>query len=146
MAAGLAAILPGWTEAPAPDSTALCASSGQIAPSPYKVGYYAAARFADQATFGPTPTLIDELRTKGFEQWIEDQFKLPYTPFPPGTTRVRDRSAPAPTEVVAWLSGAWLDQAIAEPGQLRRRTAWLIGSYLVATYVQTRMELQGGPR
>ena len=42
-------------------------SSGQVGGGTnYKVSYYAAARFAEQATFGPTPALIEELRSKGF--------------------------------------------------------------------------------
>jgi len=43
------------------------ASAGQVAPptATPKATYYAAARFAEQATFGPTPALIEELRSKG---------------------------------------------------------------------------------
>ena len=57
-------------------SSKLVASSGQITPAAYKVSYYAAARFADQATFAATPKLIEEIRNKGFEQWNHEQLLL----------------------------------------------------------------------
>ena len=41
------------------------------------VGFYAASRFAEQVSFGTSPALVEEIRLKGFEKWIDDQFKLP---------------------------------------------------------------------
>ncbi|MFO1249837.1 MAG: hypothetical protein U1E77_01520 [Inhella sp.] len=41
------------------------------------MSYYAAARFAEQSSFGPTAALITELQAKGFEKWIDEQFGLP---------------------------------------------------------------------
>ncbi len=117
------------TEAGAPTS----ASSGQITPAAYKVSYYAAARFADQATFGATPTLIEEIRSKGFEQWIDEQFALPYTKIPEGPTKVRNRAIPAVPEVWNFPIATWMSQTLTEPDQLRRRTAWSIGNFLVAS-------------
>ena len=111
----------------------LVASSGQITPVAYKVSYYAAARFADQATFGATPKLIEEIRSKGFEQWIDEQFALPYTKIPEGPTRIRNRAIPAVPEVWNYPIATWMSQTLTEPDQLRRRTVWSIGNFLVAS-------------
>jgi uncharacterized protein (DUF1800 family) len=123
----------GCSEGSVETPVATVASTGQIAPTAYKVSYYAAARFADQAAFGSTPALIEEIRTKGFEQWIDDQFALPYTPIADGPTRVRDRSVPATREAWEWPMSTWITQALSEPDQLRRRAALSLGSYVVAT-------------
>jgi uncharacterized protein (DUF1800 family) len=114
-------------------SSKLVASSGQITPAAYKVSYYAAARFADQATFGATPKLIEEIRTKGFEQWIDEQFALPYTKIPEGPTKVRNRAIPAVPEVWNFPIATWMNQTLTEPDQLRRRTVWSISNFLVAS-------------
>ena len=128
-----AGLLAGCSENAAEANVAMVASTGQISPKAYKVSYYAAARFAEQATFGPTPALIEEIRSKGFEQWIDDQFALPYTPIPDGPTRVRDRSVPASPDVWAWPYAAWINQTLTEPDQLRRRVANSLGSFFVAS-------------
>ena len=114
-------------------SSKLVASSGQITPAAYKVSYYAAARFADQATFGATPKLIEEIRTKGFEQWIDEQFALPYTKIPEGPTKVRNRAIPPVPEVGNFPIATWMNQTLTEPDQLRRRTVWSISNFLVAS-------------
>ena len=54
------------------------ASSGQVAPataaaSPFGITTYAASRFLEQATFGPTASSIAELKRLGFEGWIASQ-------------------------------------------------------------------------
>ena len=128
-----AIVLPGCSDAPETSPNTLAASSGQITPAAYKVSYYAAARFADQATFGATPKLIEEIRTKGFEQWIDEQFALPYTKIPEGPTRVRNRAIPALPEVWYFPKATWMNQTLTEPDQLRRRTVWSIGNFLVAS-------------
>ena len=50
-------------------------SAGQVtaANAAPKVSFYAASRFAEQASFGPTPALVAELQAKGFEAWIDEQ-------------------------------------------------------------------------
>ena len=68
--------------APAPSPTA---SAGQVAPASTapKVSFYAASRFAEQASFGPTPALVAELQAKGFDAWIDEQFALPASTIDP---------------------------------------------------------------
>lgn len=132
LAAGL---LAGCSENAAEANAPMVASTGQISPKAYKASYYAAARFAEQATFGPTPALIEEIRSKGFEQWIDEQFALPYTKIPEGPTKVWDRAAPASFETSIFPKVTWVGQTLTEPDQLRRRMAWSISNFLVASLV-----------
>ena len=46
---------------------------GDQKPFAYKASDCADARFADQAIFGAPPKLIAEIRTKGFEPWLDKQ-------------------------------------------------------------------------
>ena len=105
-------------------------STGQVgAGNNYKVSYYAAARFAEQATFGPTPALIEELRSKGFAQWIDEQFALPLVLIDP--TPVEDWSN---TSNLRWyMPSTWTTAVIAEPDQLRRRMVWSLSQFIVAS-------------
>lgn len=121
---------------PGPDGSSAApspvASSGQIAPQAYKVSYYAAARFAEQATFGPTPALIEELRTKGFEQWIDEQLAMPFSLIDPGPTT--DFSGFMASEAqFSYLPWTWTTRALSARDQLRHRMVWSLGSFLVAS-------------
>ena len=39
-------------------------------------------RFLEQATFGPTPQLVDHVRTVGFEKYLDEQFAAPASSYP----------------------------------------------------------------
>jgi uncharacterized protein (DUF1800 family) len=132
IAAGSAAALIGCAESPAPESPPTSASTGQVAQATYKVSYYAAARFAEQATFGPTPALIEELRTKGFEQWIDEQLALPVTLIDPGPTADFSIANPVPHHVWFYPPDAWISAATSATDQLRRRVVWSLSQFVVA--------------
>ena len=54
---------------------------GQVtAPANTPMTRYAAARAADQVTFGATPALVDGISTTGLEVWINSQMALPVQP------------------------------------------------------------------
>lgn len=110
------------------------ASSGQVGTAKnYKVSYYAAARFAEQATFGPTPALIEELRTKGFAQWIDEQFALPLNYMDPGPTADWTRNVnPVPPDIWEWPTTTWITATLVERDQLRRRMVWSLSQFVVA--------------
>ena len=52
------------------------------------ISYTAAARFLEQAAFGPTPAEIGRVQQMGFDAWIEDQFTKAESPItmPAGNT------------------------------------------------------------
>lgn len=133
-AAGLAAALlaacgGSGTDVGGADPTA---SKGQVAVTPaYKVSYYAASRFAEQASFGPTPALVTEIRTKGFEKWIDEQFALPASRVDP--TPFQSFIDPTPNADWQRYQRAFPDLAIAAPDQLRLRVTWALSQYIVVS-------------
>jgi uncharacterized protein (DUF1800 family) len=122
------------TESSSRSDAPAASSSGQVTPAKnYKATYYAAARFADQATFGPTPGLIEELRTKGFAQWIDEQLALPPSKVDPAKFTQFDNLSNDFFMVwnpwMAELHRLWLTA----PDQLRQRVTWSLSQYIVVS-------------
>lgn len=127
------------SEAPSP-------SAGQVAaPAPTgRVSYYAAARFAEQVSFGPTPALIAEIQAKGFERWIDEQLAMPLAPM--STTIAEEvyrygNNAQIPSRIWTQFDLEFMRSALAAPDQLRWRVTWSIGQYIVAA--RTKGEVPG---
>ncbi len=117
-----------------PQEAEPAASTGQVgAGKAYQVSYYAAARFAEQATFGPTPALIEELRAKGFAQWIDEQFALPLVLLDVGPTANFSIPNPLPPEIWNHPPAAWIAAITTAPDQLRRRVVWSLSQFVVAS-------------
>lgn len=109
------------------------ASAGQVAPraSATKVSFYAASRFAEQATFGPTPALVAELQAKGFEKWIDDQLALPA--YQIDSTPARKNGNPIPPEPYTYQKTQVQRLIMTAPDQLRARLVWSIGQFIVVS-------------
>jgi len=60
----------------------LLASSQSAFSSSYEPTDAEAARFLEQATFGPTPDLIAHVKSVGFDQFLYEQFTAPMTGYP----------------------------------------------------------------
>lgn len=108
-------------------------SAGQVASSTSsaQVGYYAAARFADQVSFGATPELIADLRQKGYAKWIDEQLGIPATlidiaPF----SKFID---PTPREEGVAYSIAFSNIAVGGTDQLRTRVTWSLSQFITAS-------------
>ena len=111
-------------------STGESSSSGQATGArTYSVSYYAASRFAEQASMGPSPELIDGIRSKGFEAWIDDQFALQPTQLPLVPDAYR---APGGADK-PFVRGQFLNQAISSQAQLRVKTVWSLSQFLVTS-------------
>jgi uncharacterized protein (DUF1800 family) len=114
----------GGTTGASDASRAIVASSGQVTPATApKVSFYAASRFADQASFGPTPALVAEIQAKGFAGWIDAQFALPASQH--NLTPYLVNPVPEPSDSQNYQR-AFTDLAIAAPDQLRVRLAWTL--------------------
>lgn len=112
---------------------ALSPSAGQVKPvANGAVSRYAAARFADQATFGATPALVAEIQSKGFERWIDEQFALPVSQID-GSAIARYDSQVAGEGSRAWnFANLQLQVSlITAPDQLRRRVSWSLSQFVV---------------
>lgn len=143
IAVGLAALLAGCGGGRGGESAATptpFAAKGQVAAAGGNVvGVYAASRFAEQVSFGPTASLVAEIRAKGFDKWIDDQFALPasqadLTPF----LGFKD---PVPQAEWSAYWRLWTNLAIAAPDQLRLRVTWALSQFLVVS--QRKVDLVG---
>ncbi len=81
-------------------------------------GSLTAARFLDQAAFGPTPAEIANVQAKGISSWLDDQFAMPETVIP----------MPVQSSAVQALT---LSRITMAPDQLRQKMAWVLGQIIV---------------
>ncbi len=122
----------GGREAPQgiPTVAAALPSAGQVASaaSAPSVSFYAASRFAEQASFGPTPALVAELRSKGFERWIDEQLALPASQI--DTAPFQAFVDPTPQSEHRAYQAAFPNLAIGANDQLRLRMTWSLSQFL----------------
>jgi len=98
-----------------------------------------AARFLEQATFGPNASLISHVQAVGFSAFLDEQFALPASSYPtlplqPTTvpasctgTCVRDNYTMYPLQVT------FFKNALTGPDQLRQRVAFALQQILVTS-------------
>lgn len=111
-------------------------SSGQVTvKANASVTLYAATRFADQVSFGPTPALVAEIQSKGFEQWIDDQFILPVSKVDPSPYAVYDPVLDKALDQSAWpySQNQYLSAMIGSKDQLRRRVSWALSQFVTVS-------------
>nr|WP_315468924.1 DUF1800 family protein [uncultured Undibacterium sp.] len=111
-------------------------STGQVATQTNEaVTLYAAARFADQVSFGGTPALLTEIQSKGFAQWIDDQFVLPVSKVDPSPYAVYDPVFDKALDQSAWpySQNQYLSAMIGSQDQLRRRVSWALSQFVTVS-------------
>ncbi|NJL31386.1 MAG: DUF1800 domain-containing protein [Phycisphaerales bacterium] len=99
-----------------------------------------AARFLDQATFGPRLQDIAQLRQQGYASWIDDQFAARISLQKPFMDWIRSQSSDVPPQL---RQEAWFIQSaqLADPvdpthlhdDQLRKRVAFALSQLLVVS-------------
>ena len=119
-----------------PDSPAAgippSASSGQVVGgSPTSVSYYAAARFAEQATFGATPATIADIRSKGYTAWIDAQLALPVSKI--DLTPYLGYLDVQPPEEHQHYRAEFPALAVGAADQLRLRMTWALSQFIVVS-------------
>lgn len=120
------------------DQAVVPLSAGQVA-SPTaapKVTHYAASRFAEQASFGPTPALVAEIRAKGFEKWIDEQFALPFVPIdvkPAEASFAYKFNDPLPAEIGGYFESEVVRLSLGGVNQLRLRVMWSLSQYIATS-------------
>ena len=120
---------------PAPqDKSVFSASAGQVvAPGAGKMlNPYAAARVAEQVSFGPTAALTSELSSKGLETWIADQYALPASQIaaPEWVVNFDTQNQAASDRAWNYLNGAYYDLLVSAPDQLRLRVSWALFNFI----------------
>ena len=112
-------------------------SAGQVAPATAtpKVSFYAASRFAEQASFGPTPALVAELQAKGFEKWIDEQLALPPSLLDESVI-YRPAAGKLDDFLQGWLFNGVASTFVAAPDQLRTRLSWSMSQFVVVSFLK----------
>lgn len=140
----LAAVALAWAagcDAPAPPAAVSQASAGQVQPpASATVTRYAAARFLEQASFGPTEAEIDRVRSLGYAAWIDEQLALPPTQLDGRTARHYDELAdPQARQREYWnFQRQWFGAALTGRDQLRQRVAYALSQIVVISLVNNQ--------
>jgi uncharacterized protein (DUF1800 family) len=88
----------------------------------------AAARFLDQATWGPTPASIAQLQQMGINNWLAQQFSLNTSDLP--DQPILDSSGNTNTDVRP-VQSAFIQNAVTGQDQLRQRVAFALSEIWV---------------
>ena len=90
----------------------------------------AAARFLEQASWGPTTSSINMVRQLGFSKYIDEQFALPGSPIPSVPLDVKGRGPIRPIQNNFYLN------AVEGQDQLRQRVAFALNQIWVISAVK----------
>lgn len=125
----------GNSDAPTTPRLEFATLSGQVSLSPTAPGdvsAFAAARLLEQASWGPTPSAIQEVQRLGMEGWIDRQLSLPASTLnAPRYVVDHDNLDQAESELARdWVDRAILDLAMSGPDQLRQRMNWALFNYI----------------
>jgi uncharacterized protein (DUF1800 family) len=91
----------------------------------------AAARFLDQATWGPTPAAIAQLQKSGIANWLNAQFALNTSDIP--DQPILDSSGKANYDI-APVQAAFFQNTVTGPDQLRQRVAFALSQIWVVSH------------
>ena len=99
-----------------------------------KVTANAAARFLEQASWGPTPAAVAEVQNLGFDAWIAAQFAVPPSAIPDATVTV-DKAGKT-TSSLRNVQQAFFVNAVNGQDQLRQRVAFALAQIWVVSGVK----------
>jgi uncharacterized protein (DUF1800 family) len=101
---------------------------------PPKMSDRAAARFLDQATWGPTPASIAALEEMGIDAWLASQFAATPSDIPDQPLL---NSAGNVNQDLGPIQSAFFQNAVSGPDQLRQRVAFLLSEIWVVSEEST---------
>ncbi len=128
-ASGQAGAVPVTVRNPDPGAASSSVINAQLFVTPV-VPAAAAARFLEQATFGPTPDLINQVQQVGFLNFLQDQFDAPLSTFDdaqPNSQGSFDNPDP--------VQRRWFTNALYGQDQLRQRIAFALHKIWVVSWV-----------
>ena len=119
------------------DNAGTAKLSGQVgALSAPTSSHYAAARFLEQASMGPSPALLTQVKTQGMDAWIASQMKMTPTKIitPESMVNYDDqRDKPAADRMRDFYNLNLYNFFIGGEDQLRIRTSWVLSNFLVVS-------------
>lgn len=89
-----------------------------------------AARFLEQASWGPTPASIAEVQKVGYSAYLDEQFKIPPTVIPAPIPDAKGNTS------LAVADKLFFSNANSASDQLRQRVAWALGQIWVTSAVK----------
>ena len=112
--------------------------SGQVGAlsAPATSSHYAASRFLEQASMGPSPALLAQVKAQGMDAWIASQMKLTPTKIitPESMVNYDDqRDKPADERMRDFYRLNLYNFFIGGEDQLRIRTSWVLSNFLVVS-------------
>lgn len=113
---------------PDPGNDTSAPLAAPVGPSHPKVSYLAAARFLEQASWGPSAESIAHLQDVGFDAWLGEQFAIP-----PSLYKASSSTADNLTEE----QGQFFVHAVTGEDQLRQRVAFALGQVFVVSGLKT---------
>ena len=111
-------------------------------------------RFLEQATWGPTPELIEHVRNVGFEGYLNEQFSAPMSSYPtlPPVLTTRDTTAcpngstcQRDNYSMYLLQNKFFTNALYGPDQLRQRVAFALHQIIVVSGVDINLPFWMAP-
>jgi len=96
----------------------------------------AAARFLDQATWGPTPASIAQLQQAGISNWLAGQFALNTSDLP--DQPILNAATGKANQDLTPVQRAFFQNAVTGQDQLRQRVAFALSEILVVSAVTTK--------
>ena len=121
---------------PDPGSTLSAPVPATVGPAHPKMSYLAAARFLEQASWGPSAESIAHLQDIGIEAWLAEQFVAPATLYKASTSAADNLTEEQSEFFVHAVSG---------PDQLRQRVAFALGQVFVVSGLKTGQPRQMVP-
>lgn len=113
------------------------ASEGQVSvrdATPANASYFAAARFLEQASWGPSPSSIAEVQRIGHAAWIDQQLAKSTSVLkaPNYVVDYEDQNRAASDLAHGWSKLRFMDNALGGQDQLRQRMSWALYGFIVA--------------
>ena len=122
---------------PSSDSPAVAfaPSAGQVQTTdstPLNTDVYAASRFLEQASWGPTPTEVQRVRQLGFEAWINQQLTQPASTLnaPNYVIAYDNNNNNAQQQASEWFRRRFYDLSTGGNDQLRQRVSWALFNFI----------------
>ena len=112
--------------------------SGQVGTlnAPPTSSHFAASRFLEQASMGPSPALLTQVKAQGMAAWIASQIKMAPTKIitPESMVNYDDqRDKPAADRMRDFYNLNLFNFFIGGEDQLRIRTSWVLSNFLVVS-------------
>jgi uncharacterized protein (DUF1800 family) len=120
------------------DSASSAKLSGQVGAinAPATANHFAASRFLEQASMGPSPAMQAQVKAQGIDAWIASQMKMTPTKIitPESMVNYDDqRDKPAADRMRDFYNLNLFNLFIGGEDQLRIRTSWVLSNFLVVS-------------